>query len=107
VDIENHVLHYFTNIFSASNLYEHNDLPNRVIPNLVTGAENAMLTAMPLQDEIKSAVFDLNGETAPGPDGYSGHFYQHFWHIIDTDVVKSTQHFFTHNYVMPNLNSNL
>jgi len=38
---------------------------------------------------------------------YPGHFYQRFWHIIGEDVVKSTQYFFMHNYIMPNLNSNL
>ena len=106
-NIENHVLHYFTNIFSTSNQYEENELPNKVIPNIVTPEDNAMLIALPLSNEVRSAVFDLKGDSAPGPDGYSGHFYQHFWHIIGTDVVQSTKQFFTHNYIMNNLNSNL
>jgi hypothetical protein len=67
--------------------------------------DNEMLTALPLAEEIKGAMFDLSGEAAPGPDGFSGHFYQHFWHIIGADVVKSSQYFFTHSYIMPNLNS--
>jgi len=106
-DIEQHVLQYFTNIFSAPTSYVANDLPNRLIPSIVTEAENNMLTAIPLHDEIKGAILDLNGDSAPGPDGYSGHFFQHFWNIIGADVVRSTQYFFTHNYIMPNLNSNL
>jgi len=106
-DMEAYVLSYFTNIF-----YTHfdcivNDLPNRYIPHSVTDEDNALLTAIPSFDEIKHAVFDLNGEAAPGPDGYPGHFYHHFWHIIGQEVVLSTQHFFQHNYIMPNLNSNL
>lgn len=106
-DIENHVLNYFTNIFSTHSEYVENDLPDRYIPNIVTFVENDMLTAVPLAEEIKNAVFDLSGDSAPGPDGFPGHFYYHFWHIIGNDVVKSTQYFFTHNYIMPNLNSNL
>lgn len=106
-EIETHVLEYFTNICSANIQYEENDLPNRLIPQLVTNAENDMLTALPLHTKIKNAVFDLHGDAAPGPDGYSGHFYPFFWHIVGEDVVKSTQHFFLHNYIIPNLNSNL
>ena len=106
-DIEAHVLSYFTNIFSVNSDYVENDLPNKYIPQIVTLEENAMLTAIPPADEVKRAVFDLSGDAAPGPDGYSGHFYQCFWGIVGEDVVKSTQYFFLHNYIMPNLNSNL
>lgn len=106
-DIENHVLYYFTNIFSANVRYVENDLPNKFIPNLVTAEENNMLTALPSFEDVKKAVFDLDGDAAPGPDGFPGHFFQYFWHIIGADVVNSTQHFFLHNYIMPSLNSNL
>lgn len=106
-DIETHVLSYFTNNFSPTQEYTVNDLPDRYIPHCVTSEDNNMLTALPSADEVKHAVFDLSADAAPGPDGYNGHFYQHFWHIIGKDVVLSTQHFFQHNYIMPNLNSNL
>lgn len=105
--IEAHVLHYFTNIFATTDTYEENDLPDKLVPHLVTLEDNKMLTAIPTSDEVKRAVFDLNGDSAPGPDGFPGHFYHCFWHIIGMDVVKSTQHFFLHNYIMNNPNSNI
>jgi len=52
-------------------------------------------------------VFDHSSDFAPGPDGYPGHFYKYFWPIIHTDVIKARQYFFTNNYILPNLNSNL
>jgi len=106
-DIECHVLQYFTDIFSAASKCVENDLPEKYIPRKVTDEDNAMLTAIPSEEEVKHVVFDLNGDAAPGPDGYPGYFYQHFWRIISHDVVNSTQYFFQHNYIMPNLNSNL
>jgi hypothetical protein len=106
-DIERHLLIYFTAIFSAHAEYIDNDLPDLYIPHSVTSADNVLLTALPSAEEIKHDVFDLSGDAAPGPDGFPGHFYQHFWHIIGTDVVKSTRYFFQHNYIMPNMNSNL
>jgi len=106
-DIEAHVLHYFTNIFAANSPLEINYLPDRLIPSLVTLEDNTLLTTLSLAEEIKTVVLNLCGDSAPGPDGYLGHFYHSFWHIIGSDVVKSTQFFFTNNFIMPNLNSNM
>jgi hypothetical protein len=61
---------------------------------MVSGEDNAALVCLPSPEEIKSAVFEMNGDGAPGPDGYSGHFYQTFWEIISHDVVASVQSFF-------------
>jgi len=58
-------------------------------------------------EEIKNALFSLNADFAPGLDGFSGPFYQHFWSLIGQEVVNSTQQFFTNNYILPNMNSNL
>jgi hypothetical protein len=77
-DIEQHVLQYFSDIFTSSHQLVMNELQDTYIPKLATTVDNATLTTFPLQDEIKCAVFDLNGDSAPGPDGYPGHFYQAF-----------------------------
>lgn len=106
-DIESHVLEYFTNIFTSDTIYNHNDLPDQVIPTIVTGQHNDMLTSIPKTEEIKNVVFSLDGDSAPGPYRYPCHFYHTFWHIMGNDVVKSTQFFFTNNHIMPNLNYNL
>jgi len=37
--------------------------------------------------EIKNVVFNLNGNSAPGPDGFGGVFYHSCWEIIGTDVL--------------------
>ena len=106
-DIEAHVLHYFTNIFAVTPHHDVNDLPDMLIPSLVSDADNALLTSLPSAADIKNVVMDLSGDSAPGPDGYPGYFYQSFWHIIGSDVVRATQFFFTSNSIMNNLNSNL
>jgi len=43
---------------------------------------------LPSQQEIKSVVFALNKESAPGPDRFEAFFYQTYWEIIKEDVVK-------------------
>ena len=37
------------------------------------------------QEEIKTAVFQAHSEKAPGPDGYTGLFYELTWEIIVGD----------------------
>lgn len=55
--IEEHILHYFTYIFTSTDQYLPTDLPDKYIPNLVTGQDNEALTTLPLYEEIKHAVF--------------------------------------------------
>jgi hypothetical protein len=49
----------------------------------------------------------MNGGRAPGPDGFGGHFYQHYWNIIAADVVLSVPSFFLMGNLHTNLYSNL
>lgn len=105
--IEDHVLAYFLNIFGVENNCMHNDLVETVIPLMVTDNDNLLLTAAPNNDEIKRAVFHLNGDGALGLDGFGGHFIQYFWDIVAHDVVCSVQDFFYSGVIIPNLNANI
>ena len=105
--MEEHVVSYFQNIFGGNNNCVNNGLAATVIPFMVTEEENAMLAAMPMFDEIKDAVFTMNADGAPGPDGFGGHFYQHFWDIVSADLVSSVQEFFYTGVLIPNINSNI
>jgi len=42
------------------------------IPTLVTDEDNAMLNASPTVEEIKKVVFELNSDSASGPDNLLG-----------------------------------
>jgi len=57
--------------------------------------------------EIKNVVFNLNGNSAPGPDGFGGVFYHSCWEIIGTDVCNAVQQFFKQNWVLFGMNSNV
>ena len=84
-----------------------NTLVDETIPSLVTEADNQMLLRIPLSAEIKDAVFALNGDGAPGLDGFGGHFYQTYWDIVGKDVVQFVQEFFQGGLLPNNINSNL
>ncbi|KAK2377327.1 hypothetical protein QL285_078023 [Trifolium repens] len=64
-----------------------NSLIQDCIPDLVSTEDNNFLTSTPSDAEIKLAIFSMNGDGAPGPDGFGGHFYQHFWDIMASDEI--------------------
>jgi hypothetical protein len=66
-----------------------------------------MLTVLPSYDEIKSAVFSLNNDSAPGPDGFGACFFQTYWDIVKQDVINAVLQFFMSGWLPPNFNSNI
>jgi len=57
--------------------------------------------------EIKNVIFNLNDNSAPGPDGFGGVFYHSCWEIIGTDACNVVQQFFKQNWVLPRMNSSV
>ncbi|XP_026458492.1 uncharacterized protein LOC113359008 [Papaver somniferum] len=51
---------------------EVNDSILESIPKLITENDQFMLEVIPEADEIKAAVFEIDGDSAPGPDTFSG-----------------------------------
>lgn len=105
-EIAKHVVKFYSNLYVVSNNCQENDLIRRVVPELVSLEDNKALTKMPSKEEIKQAIFDMNGEGAPSPDGFGGCFYQTFWEIISHDVCRSVLFFFERNWIKPCMNSN-
>jgi len=83
------------------------DFIGTYIPKLVSSEENMMLIKCPDFLEIKNVIFNLNCNSAPGPDGFGGAFYHSCWEIIGTDVCNVVQQFFKQNWVLPVMNSNV
>ena len=98
MEIEEHVLTYFQNIFGGVNNCIDNVLVAKVIPTLVSMEENAALMAMTLFDEIKNAVFDMNADGAPGLDGFGGHFFSIFGTLLVSMLSIRSRNFFTRGY---------
>ena len=46
------------------------------------------------ENEIKTAIFSMNPNKAPGSDGMSPLFFQTYCDIIKKDIVEAVQAFF-------------
>ncbi|KAF9589386.1 hypothetical protein IFM89_023418 [Coptis chinensis] len=104
-DIKQHIVSVFEAKYKPQAV-----IPNvglmELIPKLVTDEENANLSEIPTITEIKHAVFNMDANSSPGPDGFQGAFYQTFWDIVGLDVSKAIISFFKDNKLPQGMNSN-
>ncbi|XP_060959279.1 uncharacterized protein LOC133030522 [Cannabis sativa] len=55
---------------------------------------NNLLSCTPSLEEIKQTVFGFHPLKAPGPDGFSGVFFQHYWEQVGNSVCFGIQEIF-------------
>ncbi|XP_077232361.1 uncharacterized protein LOC143869152 [Tasmannia lanceolata] len=101
--IENIMISYFQNLLNSGTICEKSLLPTPF--KILLQEEADWLTRPVPEEEIKVTVFEMDGNRAPGPDGFNGEFYQKFWYIIGVDVVKAIQHFFKNDTLLAEVNS--
>jgi hypothetical protein len=105
--ISNHVVSFYKNLFCTNLVLQEPLLAEEAIPKLITYDINALLTPLPSIQEIKAAVYALNKDSAPGPDGFGAFFFHHYWDTVKTDLSNAVLQFFTTSWIMPGFNSNI
>jgi hypothetical protein len=55
--------------------------------------ENELLTKQITKEEVKTRIFEMKGNTAPGPDGFGVVFYKACWEVIANDFMDLTEDF--------------
>ena len=104
--VHNHIVDYFSNLFSASDIQRDYSIVSQLIPHLVTPDDNWSLIRVLLDLEIKEVVFSMDADSSPGPDGFTGVFFKNCWDFIGIDVCVVVRHFFITGTIFPRLNSN-
>ena len=46
-----------------------------VVPKVISDAQNVELECFPSSEEIREVIFSMDGESAAGPDGFTGWFF--------------------------------
>ena len=78
---------------------------NGLVFDRLAGEEVARLEEAFSIKEVVFALFDLNGDKAPGPDGYSLAFWQSSWNLVKKEVMGFFREFHKHGRFVRNLNS--
>nr|GEX36847.1 hypothetical protein [Tanacetum cinerariifolium] len=51
-------------------------------------------------EEIKSAMFDIEDDRAPGPDGYTSTFFKKSWDLVENDICIAVRDFFNNGQLL-------
>lgn len=93
---------YFNNIFRATE--SNGQEVVQCVPNKITEAQNAKLLAAVTEEEVKVALFQMDPDKAPGPDGMSPVFFQKHWKIVGKDIASMVREFFISGSLNEELN---
>ncbi|XP_057774946.1 uncharacterized protein LOC130993927 [Salvia miltiorrhiza] len=88
--IKTHVTDFFSSLFTEDRQtsVDLTELEANIDP-WVSELQNRHLTSIPLVDEISASVFSMDANSSPGPDGFSGRFFQSCWSTIKVDIVNA------------------
>ncbi|XP_026409985.1 uncharacterized protein LOC113305093 [Papaver somniferum] len=59
--------------------------------------DNDILEAPLSDEEIRVIAFQMGAKKAPGPDGFTGLFYQSYWDIVGDNVTQMVKQFYKKN----------
>ena len=57
------------------------------------------------EEEVHSALMDMNGDKAPGPDGFTGAFWQFCWEFVKEEVLEMFKDFHEQKAFLKSLNA--
>ncbi|XP_062014406.1 uncharacterized protein LOC133730919 [Rosa rugosa] len=88
-EIVSHLTQYFKDIYTGSPPTLVDEVLHFVDPVVTSVMNDALLADISLTD-VHQAVFELGALKAPGPDGFSGTFYQAYWEIVKDIVLNAS-----------------
>lgn len=88
---------FFSNLFTGAGSPGINNPDAEFIQfsKVVSDSDATSLVAPITRDEIIYALSCIGSNKAPGPDGFTSHFFKVCWSIVEADFVKDIQNFFT------------
>ncbi|KAK4384289.1 hypothetical protein Sango_3075800 [Sesamum angolense] len=77
------------------------------LKHTITTAEASLLVAPVTHSEVKEAFFDIEVESAPGPDGYTSAFYRAAWPVVGQSMFEAVGEFFRTGKILKQINTTL
>lgn len=108
-DIEAHITHHFSSLFTstgamASSLPDNGEAVNLVLRELslphltINDIENLMLPLA--REEVHQALFSLPNDKSAGPDGFNVEFFKLHWEKVGDDVFSIVHYFFATGHLL-------
>ncbi|CAN0903097.1 Transposon TX1 uncharacterized 149 kDa protein [Linum grandiflorum] len=86
-ELANTARSYFMALFTSQG--SNPDPVTSAVSPMISSADNDALTKPFSKEEFRNALFAMDPNKAPGPDGFNPGFYQRFWDLIGDDVFST------------------
>ncbi|XP_042497667.1 uncharacterized protein LOC122076437 [Macadamia integrifolia] len=83
----------------------HDDLLDN-ISKVLNQMDCYKMDSLPGNEEIWRAVWELDSDSSPGPDGFSGAFFCKCWHTVEVEVCNAVRQFFSTGSMLNEVNNN-
>eukprot|EP00253_Pinus_taeda_P029442 PITA_29442 len=105
--IKEAIVKHFQNLLTAERDGSEEDISDFLtnIPKLVSIEDNENLMSLVTEEEISNIVWSMEPNKAPGPDGFSIHFYRICWELIKLDLLRMIHGFMRKAKVGGEINS--
>ena len=70
------------------------------LPKVITDTDNLELVKLPDLDEVNQALFAIDSNKTPGPDGFGAGFFKHYWLVVKNDFFQCILEFFRHGKLL-------
>ena len=74
---------------------------------LVSEDQTSIITRNISLQKIEVALFSIKNEKAPGPDGFTSHFFKMAWHLVSPEFSQAVQEFFASSTLLKKMNHTL
>ncbi|XP_043725602.1 uncharacterized protein LOC122672168 [Telopea speciosissima] len=102
--IKHHVVDFFENFHKVVEVTEHAKILD-CVPQVLEEADIFRMDSVPCESEIRAAVWDLDADSASGPDGFPGAFFRACWELVGSDVCKAVCFFFSSSHIPAGINN--
>ncbi|GJW59910.1 gag-pol polyprotein [Tanacetum coccineum] len=103
----NKFVDHFKNFFRHADKVYHIDDPGSLFIKKLDAITVVDLIKLVTNEEVKTALFNIEDNKASGPDGYTSKFFKFAWKIAGEDVCSAIKEFFTSCKLLGEINTSI
>nr|GEY38171.1 hypothetical protein [Tanacetum cinerariifolium] len=98
---------HFKNVLGSSSSVNPIDDLDSLFSKVLSDSDAEYINRSVTDDEIRKALFEIDGNKAPGPDGYSAQFFKHAWNVVGSEVCMAVKDFFKNGKILKEINATI
>ncbi|GKA49974.1 hypothetical protein Tco_0743047 [Tanacetum coccineum] len=104
-DVGEQFIKYFEGVLGRRVVVDPVIDPSSLFSNKLYQRDTEFMVRPVSHEEIKAALFSMEDDKAPGPDGFSSKFFKASWSVVGPEFTKAIQDYFSHGKLLKEINA--